>query len=298
MIEVTESAVNVCLNHLVFSDISTLYEYYNNVTAMLCEFGLPKPNRIYAGAEFCDKIFYHIRHTDFFNNLIRMSQYVAHISFVIPPIRESAMEYLKDILNIVENYSFIDELVFNDFGTMRYLHRQHPQYTLVAGRLIDKGMREARFNIYADSVSVQENCKMMESTNLNSKFYQGLFSEHGVNRIELDTLNGGMLHLSASENIKYTVHYPRIFLSRSDYCEFSGIGKKMADKFQIQGICTHMCSKVWERLCDPSENEIYKYGNAVFTTQKEKLSGCIDGTFRFVYSQGVENESSCSNSFV
>lgn len=288
MINVTESAVNLCLNHLVFADDSTaLYKYYKDATAIISTSGFPEPERVYIGAEFCDKILYHIRNTNFFDHLLSISQYAEHVSFVVPPVRESSTKYLKEILTIIEKYPFIDELIFNDFGTMRYLHQRYPQYDLVAGRLIDKGMREMRFDVCASSEIVKDNSRLMEHTNLDSLFYDQLFSKYNVCRIELDTLNGRQLQLNTFGRMKYTVHYPRIFLSRSDYCEFSGIGKKLSEKFKVQGRCTHMCAEVYEKLCAPSENEIYKCGNAVFSTQKEKLSDSVNGLFRFVYSQGV-----------
>lgn len=298
MINVTESAVNLCLNHLIFADSSTeLYNYYLDSVNNISSEGFPKPNRLYAGAEFCDKIFKHIRHTKFFDHLTHLNQYVEHVSFVIPPMHESTMEYFTGIMDVIEQCTFVDELVFNDFGIMRYLHQYYPQYTLVAGRLMDKGMREARFVIYSDLEKAHNNRKILQSTNLDAPFYRSLFKQYGVDRIELDTLNGGKLLLNMESGMNYTVHYPRIFLSRSDYCEFSGVGKKLSEKFRIQGSCTRMCGSVWEELCDPSESGIYKIGNAAFTTQKEKLIRCVNGTFRLVYSQGEKNESRCSNSF-
>lgn len=289
MINVTESAVNLCLNHLVFADDSIkLYDYYTDAANQIYSEGFPQPDRLYAGSEFCDKIFHHLRHTNFFDHLRQISQYAEHVSFVIPPMHESFMEHFKEIMDEIEQCPFVDELVFNDFGIMRYLHQHYPQYILVAGRLLDKGMREARFDIYSDLEKVQNNRRMMESTNLDAPFYHSLFKQYDVERIELDTLNGGTLSLNTERGMNYTVHYPRIFLSRSDYCEFSGVGKKLSEKFRIQDTCTHTCSSVWEELCDPSDSGIYKMGNAIFMTQKEKLSECVEGTFRLVYAQGVK----------
>lgn len=288
MTEVTESAVNLCLNHLVISNNETIFcDYYKFASTQVCKLGFPRPNRAYIGSEFCEKMLYYILQTDFWNKLICLNHYVECVSFVIPPMRESFFKYIKEILGYIENYFYIDEIIFNDLGIMRYLHQNCPQYTLVAGRLLDKGMREARFDVFASSTIVQNNKRMMESTNLNSAFYLKLFKNNGVNRIELDTLNGGVLQLDARSTVKYSVHYPRIFLSRSDYCEFGGIGKKLSEKFKISDSCSFMCGKIWEKLEDPTDSGIFKSGNAIFASQKETLSKCVDGSFRLVFSQGA-----------
>ncbi len=287
MAEVSESAVNLCHNHLVISNNeTTFYDYYKFASTQVRKLGFPSPNRVYIGSEFCEKLLYYISRIEFWNKLICLNHYVEYVSFVIPPLRESFFKYLREILGYIENYSYIDEIVFNDFGTMRYLHQNFPQYTLVAGRLLDKGMREARFDIFASSTVVRNNKRMMESTNLNSAFYLKLFDDYGVNRIELDTLNGGVLQLDARSTVKYSVHYPRIFLSRSDYCEFGGIGNKLSEKFRISDSCSFMCGKIWEKLEDSTDSGIYKSGNAIFASQKEALSKCVDGSFRLVFSQG------------
>lgn len=74
----------------------------------------------------------------------------------------------------------VDELVFNDFGAMRYLHRHYPQYPLTAGRLMDKGMREARFDVYSELEEVRNNRRMMESTNFNAPFCHSLFRQYSM----------------------------------------------------------------------------------------------------------------------
>lgn len=299
MVEVSEIAVNLCLNHLVISDNETVFcDYYKFASEYIRKLGFFQPNRVYIGAEFCEKLLYNISHISFWNKLLHSNPCIEYVSFVIPPIRESFFEHLRVILNQITNYPYIDEIVFNDLGTMRYLHQNHPQYTLVAGRLLDKGMREARFDVFTDSIAVHENQRMMEGTNLSSAFYLKLFDDYNVNRVELDTLNGSVLHLASTSTVKYSVHYPRIFLSRSDYCEFGGIGRKLLEKFRISNSCSFMCGKIWEKLEDPTDSGIYKSGNAIFTSQNEDLSKCVDGTFRFVFSQGAENESCCSHSFL
>lgn len=251
MAEVLESAVNLCHNHLVISANETIFcDYYKFASSQIRKLGIPQPDRVYIGSEFCEKLLYNCFQDGFWNKLSHLNQYAEYVSFVIPPIRESFFEYLRMILKKIASYPYIDEIVFNDFGAMRYLHQNYPHYTLVAGRLLDKGIREARFDIFSNSHVVRNNQRMMESTNLNSAFYLKLFNGYGVSRIELDTLNGGVLYLSSKSTVKYSVHYPRIFLSRSDYCEFGGIGKKLSEKFRISDLCSFMCGNVWEKLED------------------------------------------------
>jgi hypothetical protein len=202
--------------------------------------------RVYVGSYFC------------FNALVSVpiKKYVhafkgKRLTLVLPVCTETAVDGALSYLKRALDTGAVDEVVVNDFGFLIKAHELKGKYgfTLTAGRLISRSMRDAR---YASFVPV---------LGASGDFYSALFEEYGVDRLELDGVWPGKAPLF--DAAKTGVHTPFVFQTTGGSCEFASVGKELSQKFRPVAGCGHKCSRFlleYER----EGTRYIKFGKTVF----------------------------------
>lgn len=286
MNNIYETAVNLCF--LTFTELSaesidrTLKSYKEQIISSK----LPSPDRVYLGAEFCDRIMMFMDKTKIKESIKFLNSKNYKVSYVIPAIRQSNLYKNLEVLDYLLGSSSItiDELVVNDFGILAYLQKEKGKWAckLTAGRLFDKGVREGRFNIFKNS-DYQRNSEEASKFNLTESAYTELFQTLGVTRLETDTLPDGFISIEPNCPLNISIYYPRIFLSQGSYCEYSGIGRKDPNKFRLENLCNRQCSNQFQLIKIEEGRILYKIGNAVFTRQTQPIEQIVNFQCRLVY---------------
>ncbi len=282
MVIIEEISVNLC--NLKF-DISELYRILDNYNQKLKEAYNRKPNRVYIGFEYCDKMvhFFSMRELiAIFNTIENLDM---KVTYVIPPVREENFKKHMDILDELISRTNLNEISVNDYGMLNYLHTKRTNnLDIILGRLFDKGIRETRLNIF-ESEAVKKNSAEISKTNLFDEPYLKLFESFNINRIELDTFPDGVQDVSKAGKLNVSIHYPKVFISRGSYCEAGSIGQKPENKFKLSNMCGFECSKIYKKIIlEHNCRELIKLGNAILFHQPEPIGDIVNGKFRLVFS--------------
>jgi hypothetical protein len=284
MININELALNLCgLPSFIYSesDVEAYIKYLSRISATHCN---NAPSRVYIGSEFCENMPLNYENMERVYTVCKNLGY--SITLCLPPLRQSQFEKVtNEVQRLVCRITTIDEISVNDCGTL--LHLQNQNYkgvSIVAGRLFDKTIREARINPF-QITEIEKNIEMIESFYLSDVLHSPFFKSASVSRLETDTLPGGVLRLSQDLKFDYSIFYPRIYLSRSNYCEFASFEDIASEKFRLRSQCKFTCAEYIEQINEHTFLPIYKSLNCVFARQSKNIEECVVGNFRLVFTE-------------
>lgn len=284
---ICETAVNLCF--LCYTELTSgsVTEMLSSCRKQLCDLSLPAPERVYLGAEFCDRVMLFMEKERLLDAVKFLNRQNYRVTYVIPPLRQSNFRRNLELADFLLEHAGdgIDEVTANDFGTLSFLHQEGTAKNrgLSAGRLFDKGIREGRFDLFRNR-DFKRNEEEASRLGLTEPPYPELFRSLGVTRLETDTLPDGVLSAGPGCPLGISIHYPRIYLSRASYCEFSGIGRTGPGKFRLEEMCRMQCSNQFQRIPLEEGRTLFKIGNAVFTRQNRPAEETVGFRCRLVYS--------------
>lgn len=177
-------------------------------------------------------------------------------------------EELEKILRAYGGY--IDEISVNDFGMLRYVKEKYPDVKINFGRMMNKDVRDIRYDDYFNAVH-----KPTISTLSSS-----IAEEYGVSGVDLDITNR-FLDLS---DLKQTaaIYYPYVFLTTGNICEFASVGLPVEKKFRPNLHCNAGCRKLSVSYENDAGIAYRKVGRTVyFPVVDFSVSGKED--YRLVY---------------
>lgn len=155
------------------------------------------------------------------------------------------------------------EVVFNDWGVLNLLRREHPALTPVQGRLLNKSLRDPRVTpMYASAPSPAATMAALRGSNLGSESYTGLLARLGVGAVEMDNLPQGNDLGFAARGVRVHAYLPFGFISTSRICMAAGLHYRKSDKFQPGADCRHECQT---HLLE------YAYTNSPFGNREQKF---------------------------
>ena len=221
------------------------------------------------GFRTCEQMMYACHQKELAWRMQYLHQQGIGIVFSFAPVhqrnRETVLRFAEWLLETVK----ISAFQINDIGCA-YLIKQYinQDVSVYAGRLFDKTIRENRFNMMT-LPEIHQNRDMIQKTYLADDYFQELFKQLTVSRVELDTFPDGQLILPECA-VSWNVIYPRILLSQSANCLF-------------QEQCAEGCRfyrKAWHGKNDRS---LYFQENAVLCEQQNPVEKAVSGTFRLIY---------------
>lgn len=281
---IEETALNLCCLANIGLSPENIRGFLRAYAAQTARLELPEAKRVYLGAEFCDRALLFEPQDALLTAARLLEQAGYRVTAVIPPLREQNWAGILARIEALLCCPAVDEAVANDFGVLFAFGERFPDWhgMLAAGRLFDRTVREGRFDALQNDgyrTHVRELTRPHAAEPALAAALRGL----GVARVEVDTLPFGGAPVRAAEGFALSVHYPRVYLSRAGFCEFSGLGREK-DGFSLETRCARQCASQYQVATGLGHPDFYKIGAAVFTYQDEPPEMLIDAPCRLVYS--------------
>lgn len=254
-------------------------------------------NRVYFGSEFCQFLLPSI------NDVRKVFDYALEknlkISFVTPIVTDYGIKKLINLFEYIsQNYKDV-EIIFNDWGVLELVKEKFNHFTCIAGRLIDKTLRDPRISPHDYESTFSENgLKYLRRPSIVSTAYKKLLNIYDVSRVELDFLPQGFdFENSEISPLSLSVYLPFGYVTTGRQCMMRMLDLENADKFILNDKCNRACKKyaqiMYKRqgtfIGDLDEVstynvELYRKGNTVFYSSTNlKLVENMDCFDRIVY---------------
>lgn len=171
-----------------------------------------KVNRIYFGAEFCERLL--TNKNEFFNIINFCQKKNLKHSFITPFCTDYGINKVKEL---IRHYPPHEEIVVNDFGVLDFLlGKKSP---IVLGRLITKNIKDPRINTIMGNRN-RSKIEMFQKFVMNNKLFQDFLLENKIYRIELDNIFQGHKKVSIDRRISLSIYYPYVYITTTRRCLF------------------------------------------------------------------------------
>lgn len=191
------------------------------------EYDLTDYERIYFGNEFCENNILSLERVNKIIEFIKSKD--KKITFVTPYLSDKGIEKIKNILQIIPKGS---EIVFNDYGLLKYLY----EFTPIFGRLLNKQKRGPRIVDLKDKIS-KKSYKYFQQSNIPA--IQKFLLSKNVKRAELDNVIQG---IGFKSKLNLSLYYPYVYISTTRLCMLNDIENLARNKLKISN-CKKECQK-------------------------------------------------------
>ena len=220
-------------------------------------------NRVYIGNEFCDHRLPKAEEIDRILSLITEQGYF--VSLVLPYVRQGKIKDIYTLISKVQRWAEKNntsiEVVFNDWGVLKYINSSCSGIVPVMGRLLNRSKKDPRKK---DKYGY-ERYKECNTGSITPEIIHYVLREQNVQRIEYD--NESLLHEAPSK--RKSLHIPFYHISTSLYCPLEAQirrGNKL-DQRPIKD-CPHFCKYYYFFFKDSS---LIGDGNSLFYIDKQWL---------------------------
>jgi hypothetical protein len=242
-----------------FEQSEVLHPLIDIVPALIREgFSDTRFTRVVYGTEFCENL---IPKAESLSGVIRAcdAQGLA-LTFVTPYVSDRGLALLRPLLDLLPHGA---EVVFNDWGVLNLLRRDHPSFVPVQGRLLNKSLRDPRVTTqYAAAPAPAAAITALQRSNLDCDSYVRLLLRLGVQTVEMDNLPQGNDLAFAGKSLAVNIYFPFGFISTSRACMAAGLHYHKTEKFQPGAPCRHECQT---HLLE------YAYTNSPFGNREQKF---------------------------
>ena len=280
MIDIYEVEINMCdfRGTIQCSDIKKLYETCSEKVKAITDIDI-KYARL--GYEFCENGLLHTNPDKLIENMQWLYGQGIKIIFVLPPMHQRYMEMYQVFLLKLFKYDLIDEIVVNDIGTLSLMREKlNWNGKITFGRLFDKSVREIRLNLF-ENWNHEAYADTAFLPSVMGNYQKKLSKKWNIDSFETDTLPDGVLDATSwDKDYKVHIHYPRIVLSKSAYCEFA------QNNCQFEARCSGTCLKYGKTIVREGRRMIYKEGLLIYGKQPKPLEEVVNGKIRLIYSEG------------
>lgn len=214
-------------------------------------------DRVYFGQEFCQRLF---------PSADAVRRAIAHarernISFtlVTPFATNAGLVRVRAAVEAAAGAPGL-EVVVNDWGVLRFMHRDYPAVPLALGRLLTKQKRGPQLLAIRDKIS-ETALDHFRRSNADVPHVREFLKTMGVVRIELDNLLQGM---ARSEGLPASLYHPYGYITVTRLCLLAE-GSKPTKNLRSLGRCSRECALYEVTLThDDMPVPIQLRGNAQF----------------------------------
>jgi len=232
--------------------------------------------RIYFGQEFCERLIPSTGDLDQILEFVKKED--LKLTFVTPYLTDNGIKNILNLIDILEKYSCVDELVFNDWGLFNIL--KNSRFSLVMGRLLVKQAKDPR--LYNNKIIYsKESMEELQQPYLNSSLMKFLFNNN-IYRIELDN---SMLGINCKgpfyeTKMHCSVYFPYGYISTSRFCLTLRVLNE--GELKITKSCKRECERYEFALQNDKNNiKLFLKGNTIFfLNERATNDGKID---RIIY---------------
>lgn len=193
-------------------------------------------DRLYFGHEFCQRLMPGA-------DTVRKAYDYANsndidFTLVTPFVTNAGLRLVREVVNDIAEYveGKPFEIVVNDWGVLHWVHKNHPEISLVLGRLLVKQKRGPRLlNITRQLPPAA--VEHFQRSNVDVPHVQEFLEKKGVGRVELDNLLQGIHRVSG---LPASLYYPYGYISTTRLCLLTN-GDKPDKNLRSLGICHQEC---------------------------------------------------------
>jgi hypothetical protein len=178
----------------------------------LNDISLSSFDRIYFGAEFCDKKLPAPEEWDAAAGTARKSR--LPLTLVTPYFTESGLERVTELLKHVARENAEAEIVVNDWGAFNFIRRELPSLRPVIGRVLVRQKKDPRIAHIRD-VSMKE---YFIKSLIDNRRFRDFLTREGAVRAELDNPLHGVDVQNKEHCPALSLYFPFVFLTTSRQC--------------------------------------------------------------------------------
>lgn len=232
---------------------------------------------LYFGNEFCENLIPTI--ADFQNAATWCLKYNIKLVFVTPYTSEFGLEQLKELLNYIKINAQETEIVFNDWGVYHYCKSQGFS-KLILGRLLNKLERDVRIGQLKKNDS--EFYDYLRTPSILSNYMCKYLKDENIERIEFDNVFQGINYKYFSNQHKYSLYYPYLYLTTSRLCPNNN------HYYQNKDICKKDCyNRVFVINTENSMQLLYVRGRTVFLKNEKLDPNYVSYFDRIIIQKGI-----------
>lgn len=191
-------------------------------------------DRIYFGQEFCQRLF---PSADAVRRAVeRALERKVSFTLVTPFVTNAGLARVRAAVQAAADAPGL-EVVVNDWGVLRFMHREYPKVPLALGRLLTKQKRGPQILAMTDKVP-ETALDHFRRFNADVPHVQDFLRTMGVARIELDNLLQGM---ARSKGLPASLYHPFGYITATRLCLLAE-GTKPAKNLRSIGRCSCECA--------------------------------------------------------
>ena len=232
-----------------------------------------KVNRCYFGDEFCQFAFPTIEE---WKRIIRTNlDKGKKLTIVTPSFNDDGLRMMDALLQEIRNAdadnSMDTEIVCNEWGIVYMLKQKHAWVKRLAGRLLNKSIKEYRYSEADNSrMYTEDGLKYIQQIALLDESHLAILDDYGIDKCEIDVLPQGIDFLNNMK--KLSVYLPFSFVSTGRQCSVRSAIE--GDQFFLGNTCQRHCYKVSHQCSVKSGTiKLLRKGNAfyVFASNIEQV---------------------------
>ncbi len=236
--------------------------FFAETLSLLLKSDLSNFDRVYFGHETCD------RRLPSLDELGKAKELCIRNSLQFSLVSPFCTgEGIKKLVPLLKSLSQGDEVIVNDFGSLKLAH-ENSKAEIVCGRLLNKQYRDPVIASFGRAPSQLK--QHLKASHASSSLFRELMKKFGVKRVELDNLLQGIGTNLAGSGLNASLYHPFVFIAATRFCLSANCDKlSFAKKIGIFP-CGKECLKYSFRLeSEQFKIPLYLFGNALFFENKE-----------------------------
>ena len=245
-------------------------------------------SRLYFGQEFCEHLI--PPPEDALKAAFAARQLGWGFTYVTGSVTDAGLQRTTANLKILDQNGLSCEVVVNDWGVLRCLRRQFPDFTPTIGRLLLRQQRLARFSdissrpvntreIQTSESAIRTNQRsVLRSTNVSNAAYRKRIIDAGVQRLDLDIVPQGIDLPEDKWGFEVSCYYPWTYVTGGRNCLTAALHDPVRQHVVVDGPCSRPCRQINRTLNESTEPSIVQRGNTVFVVNQDYAIPYLDGT--------------------
>lgn len=251
---------------------------------------ISKPDRIYAGDEFCQN---RLPTPDTLNDFFRLSyEKGLPLTLLTPVLTDAGIQKCSELFDRLSRWDPGAEVVVNDLGVLFYLKKKYPEFRLSLGRLFNKGFKDPRLEETGPMMSEGMKISLNDCT-FKRKNMRELAARLGIRRFEQDLLPHADLDDINVPGMKTSVYFPFGYVTTGRACLTAGLVRHPDTGFRMNNGCHSPCISYGLKLKHPRlDLELFQSGNTLFyrytvAVMKRLLNQAESNAVRLVFQGGL-----------
>ena len=251
-------------------------------------------SRLYFGQEFCQNLIpspNEVEQSYYYSRQLGWAYTYVTGGYLTAP----GLEKVRRNLDKLREIGAEADVVFNDWGVLRILMREYPEFGRWMGRLLNKQTRLNLFTIPQHILPVlgeelqepvdvirEKQIRAYADTSLNNpEFYDALL-EWGIENVDMDIMAQGILRPENGWHMNLGLYFPWAFLATGRNCATCGT----IHPYRTYQITDEPCPRPCQKYnCTPEfrdyKHDVMQRGPGIFTNTIDYAMPYFNGDFKY-----------------